>query len=153
MKIQALLSSLLLLLVFSTQSFGQSPLPASNLRIYLKVPPNTSQLLREVPPDSISSVIQALPLECILRVSLADTMSVDSIVVNLGTSQGGNQLFAGSFPAHGAGSLANGVSYFRNGTIVILNLGTFQGNATYYAEVRTQNGNGTLSGVTQAESP
>ena len=153
MKKQALLSSILFMLVFLSQSLGQSPLPASNLRIFLKVPPNTSQLLREIPPDSISSVLQTLPLECILHISLVDTIGVDSITVNLGTSQGGNQLFTGNFPAHGAGSLTNGVSYIRKGAKLTLKLGTFQGNSIYYAEVRTQNANGAVSGVVQAQSP
>jgi hypothetical protein len=114
----ALLCIILLLLVgFGDDALGQAPLPAQNLNVHLKVSPSSSQLLREVPPDSINTVLANLPLTVRYVITLADTANLDSVAVKLGSSAGGSQYFQGTFPAHGADSLANGQTFQRKGNL------------------------------------
>lgn len=141
----------LFFLTFLSFIFGlgfaqQNILPAQNLRVHLNVAPSVSRLLREIPPDSVSSVMGNLPFDCTYIVSLSDTVNIDSIEVKLGSSVGSNDLFAKTFEFDGASTNSDGTTYTRSGNTVRLYLGSFSGLNTYVAEVRLKDGAGNLSG-------
>ncbi len=141
-----LLSCLLLSVILGFGYAQQSALPPLDLKVHLSVSPNVSRMLKEIPPDSVRSVMGNLPFECNYVVTLSDTVGIDSIKVMLGSAVGSNNIVAKSFAFDGATTHPDGTTYSRDGNTVRLYLGTFSGLNSYVAEVRLVDTSGNLTG-------
>ena len=132
--------------------FAQAPVAPTKLQVHLKVDPNVSRTLTEVPPDSLSQVLATLPMQCTYLIQLTDTMGADSIQVKFGTTDGGGELFETKVSIDGGG-LSTGMTFLRNGKLVRLGLGNFVGVTSFFAEARLVNNQNQLSGAAKYARP
>lgn len=95
--------------------------------------------------DSLPLVTDSTIYQVGMNLNLYDSTDIQSIEVKIGRTDGGTEFINHDFAFDVSGSLAGGMSYFRNGYSIQLGLGELAGVYSYYAEVRIKHLNGSYS--------
>jgi len=80
-----------------------------------------------------------------LNIVLTDTVNVASIIVKIGSIEGGQDLFSYTFSFDQTGGFPTGVGYSRNGYKVNCPLGNIVETPVYFTEITTITGGNTTS--------
>jgi len=83
--------------------------------------------------------------QSVLNIVLNDTVDVSSIIVKVGTLDGGQDLFGYTFTFDQIGGFPTGVGYSRSGFKVSCPLGNLVETAVYFTEISTLSSNNTAS--------
>jgi hypothetical protein len=83
--------------------------------------------------------------QSVLNIFLTDTVNVSSIVVKVGSLDGGQDLFSYTFTFDQSSGFPTGVGYSRSGFKVSCPLGNLVETAVYFTEVSTFNSSGVSS--------
>ena len=83
--------------------------------------------------------------QSVLNMVLTDTINVSSIIVKVGSLDGGQDLFSYTFSFDQSGGFPSGVGYSRSGFKVSCPLGNLVETAVYFTEVTTLNSSGASS--------
>lgn len=83
--------------------------------------------------------------QSVLNMVLTDTVNVSSIIVKVGSLDGGQDLFTYTFSFDQSGGFPSGVGYTRSGFKVSCLLGNLVETAVYFTEVTTINSSGVSS--------
>ena len=74
-----------------------------------------------------------------IHVNLPDTISIATIEVKLGSTDGGQELVSQVFVFDANSGLPSGFEWHRNGTGVVLSVGSFAETPVLFGQVRLQN--------------
>ena len=147
MKTITLTSLLMLGLLFSYEAKAQSLNLIADVQLFLEpTTPHTIDTLAMMDPNmggmpNMTSFDDSEEFKFSTSVLLLDTTEVSKIHVKAGRTQGGADLFNGSFDYDNT-TPGNGLSYSRNKKHIVLGIGNFTNLRNIYTEVSIENTNG-----------
>ncbi len=134
----------LCLSLFGFVSFSQNPI--SSVQILPTYPTADSTQLADMDADIRAHVETGIELQ----VALTSVTDVDMVVIKVGLTEGGSDLFYREFDFDSPETYPDGTSYARNGNTLTLGIGDFQGYGTYHTEVSIVKGDGSIMGITRS---
>ncbi len=145
MKTITLTSLLMLGLLFSYEAKAQSLNLIADVQLFLEpTTPHVLDTLMMNTPNMIMEFDDSEEFKFSTSVLLLDTTEVSKIHVKAGRTQGGADLFNGSFDCDNA-TPSSGISYSRNKKHIVLGIGNFTNLRNIYTEVSIENTNGLVT--------
>jgi hypothetical protein len=86
-------------------------------------------------------------VEATMKCKLSDTTNISNVIVRVGTSPGGSDLFNKSFNYHSIGTFSDNTSFYRYGKNIKIGLGNYTGLNDFYGELQLQSTSGVLSNI------
>ena len=140
---------ILLFSIISIQSNAQTvPAAPKRMEVYMAVTPGDTTMKHDQflfrSPNASGLVFHSnTQLNGTMNITLGtDTSNIDSVHVMLGSSDGANDLYSGTFANSQQGTFPDGTSYFRKGYSIFIGLGQYTGLNQFYAQVWFSNRNG-----------
>lgn len=132
-------SVIMLLLFFAGGgiSYAQSA-EISGLTVYMEISSSSGASFSDTLIAADQSVNGTMVIE------ITNAANISKIHVKMGSTDGGNDLFARVFDFDVSNNLSSGTSYRREGNVIYLGIGSFTGLNHFFAEAKLEDAQGTI---------